>query len=135
MAEKVSKSYTQPTPAGKEEIGKIEVAPEVIEVIAGIATTEVEGVASTRGSLASGVAERFGKKVHSKGIKSSMTEEGSLVVDVYCTVKYGYAIPKVAKDVQISIRQTIANMTLIETNEVNVHITGIQFEKEEAVQN
>ncbi|MER1999241.1 MAG: Asp23/Gls24 family envelope stress response protein [Lysinibacillus sp.] len=135
MAEKVSKSYTQPTPAGKEEIGKIEVAPEVIEVIAGIATTEVEGVASTRGSLASGVAERFGKKVHSKGIKSSMTEEGSLVVDVYCTVKYGYSIPKVAKDVQLAIRQTIANMTLIETNEVNVHITGIQFEKEEAVQN
>ena len=135
MAEKLSKSYTQPTPEGKEEIGKIEVAPEVIEVIAGIATTEVEGVASTRGSLASGVAERFGKKVHSKGIKSSMTEEGSLVVDVYCTVKYGYTIPKVAKDVQISIRQAIANMTLIETNEVNVHITGIQFEKEEAVQN
>lgn len=135
MAEKLSKSFTQPTPEGKEEIGKIEVAPEVIEVIAGIATTEVEGVASTRGSLASGVAERFGKKVHSKGIKSSMTEEGSLVVDVYCTVKYGYTIPKVAKDVQISIRQAIANMTLIETNEVNVHITGIQFEKEEAVQN
>lgn len=135
MAEKLSKSYTQPTPEGKEEIGKIEVAPEVIEVIAGIATTEVEGVASTRGSLASGVAERFGKKVHSKGIKSSITEEGSLVVDVFCTVKYGYAIPKVAKDIQQSIRQAIANMTLIETNEVNVHITGIQFEKEEVVQN
>ena len=135
MAEKLSKSYTQPTPTGKEELGKIEVAPEVIEVIAGIATTEVDGVASTRGSLASGVAERFGKKVHSKGIKSSMTEEGSLIVDVYCTVKYGFAIPKVAKEIQTSIRQTIQNMTLIETNEVNVHITGIQFEKEEAVQN
>lgn len=135
MAEKLSKSYTQPTPEGKEELGKIEVAPEVIEVIAGIATTEVDGVASTRGSLASGVAERFGKKVHSKGIKSSMSEDGSLVVDVFCTVKYGYAIPKVAKEVQMGIRQAIANMTLIETNEVNVHITGIQFEKEEAVQN
>ena len=132
MAEKTSKSYTQPTPTGKEELGNIEVAPEVIEVIAGIATTEVEGVASTRGSLASGVAERFGKKVHSKGIKTSMTEEGSLVVDVFCTVKYGYAIPKVAKEVQSSIRQAILNMTAIGTNEVNVHITGIQFEKEEA---
>lgn len=131
MAEKVSKTYTQPTPTGKEELGNIEVAPEVIEVIAGIATTEVEGVASTRGSLASGVVERFGKKVHSKGIKTSMTEDGSLVVDVFCTVKYGYAIPKVAKDIQSSIRQAIVNMTAIETNEVNVHITGIQFEKEE----
>lgn len=135
MAEKVSKTFTQPTPVGKEELGQIEVAPEVIEVIAGIATTEVEGVASTRGSLASGVVERFGKKVHSKGIKSSMTEDGSLVVDVFCTVKYGYSIPKVAKEIQVSIRQAIQNMTLIETNEVNVHITGIQFEKEEVTQN
>lgn len=132
MAEKVSKSFKQPTPVGKEELGNIEVAPEVIEVIAGIATTEVEGVAATRGTIASGVAERFGKKVHSKGIKTSMTEEGGIVVDVHCTVKYGFAIPKVAKDIQTSIRQAILTMTAIETKEVNVHITGIDFEVQEA---
>jgi len=132
MAEKVSKSFKQPTPVGKEELGNIEVAPEVIEVIAGIATTEVGGVAATRGNLASGVVERFGKKVHSKGIKTSMTEDGGIVVDVYCTVKYGFAIPKVAKEIQTSIRQAILNMTAIETKEVNVHITGIDFEIQEA---
>lgn len=132
MAEKVSKSFKQPTPVGKEELGNIEVAPEVIEVIAGIATTEVGGVAATRGNLASGVVERFGKKVHSKGIKTSMTEDGGIVVDVYCTVKYGFAIPKVAKEIQTSIRQAILNMTAIETKEVNVHITGIDFETQEA---
>lgn len=132
MAEKVSKSFKQPTPVGKEELGNIEVAPEVIEVIAGIATTEVGGVAATRGNLASGVVERFGKKVHSKGIKTSMTEDGGIVVDVYCTIKYGFPIPKVAKEVQTSIRQAILNMTAIETKEVNVHITGIDFESQEA---
>ena len=92
----------------------------------------MEGVAATRGSFASGVAERFGKKVHSKGIKASMTDDGLIAVDVFCSVKYGSSIPKVAKEVQSSIRQAILNMTSIETNEVNVHITGIQFEKEEA---
>ena len=51
----------------KKNLGQIEVAPEVIEVIAGIATTEVEGVAATRGNFASGVVERFGKKVIQKG--------------------------------------------------------------------
>ncbi len=129
MAEKVAKAFVQPTPSGKEELGQIEVAPEVIEVIAGIATTEIDGVAATRGNFASGVAERFGKKVHSKGVKAAISEDGQIVIDVYCSVKYGYSIPKVAKEVQTSIRQAIFNMTSIDTNEVNVHITAIQFEQ------
>ncbi|MFC5557821.1 Asp23/Gls24 family envelope stress response protein [Ureibacillus thermophilus] len=128
MAEKSGKAFVQPAPSGKEELGTIEVAPEVIEVIAGIATNEVEGVASTRGNFASGVAERFGKKVHSKGVKAAITDEGEIIIDVYCTVKFGYSIPKVAKDIQTAIRQAIYNMTSIETSEVNVHITAIQFE-------
>ena len=128
MGEKQLSSFIQPTPQGKEELGKIELAPEVIEVIAGIAVTEVEGVAATRGNIATGVAERFGKKVHSKGVKSSFSEEGTIVIDVYCSVKFGHSIPKVAKNVQSQIRQSIFDMTSIETSEVNVHITGVQFD-------
>ena len=82
MAEKVVQSLPQNTPSGKDELGKIEVAPEVIEVIAGIATTEVEGVSKTRGNFATGVVEKFGKKVHGKGIKTEWTEEG-LIVDSF----------------------------------------------------
>lgn len=128
MGEKQLTSFIQPTPQGKEELGKIELAPEVIEVIAGIAVTEVEGVAATRGTIASGVAERFGKKVHSKGVKSSFSEDGAIIIDVYCSVKFGHSIPKVAKSVQSQIRQSIFDMTSIETSEVNVHITGVQFD-------
>ena len=65
--------------------------------------------------------------MHGKGIKTELTEEG-LYVDVYCVVNYGVSVPKVAKEVQIQIRQAIFNMTSIETKEVNVHITGVQFE-------
>lgn len=128
MAEKVAKAFIQPTPSGKEELGQIEVAPEVIEVIAGIATNEVEGVAATRGNFASGVAEKLGKKVHSKGVKATISEDGQIIIDVFCSVKFGYSIPKVAKEIQTVIRQAIFNMTSIDTNEVNVHITAIQFD-------
>jgi len=69
--------------------------------------------------------------VHNKGIKSGVTETGEIAIDVFCSVKYGHAIPKVAKEVQSQIRQAIFNMTALETAEVNVHITGIHFEKEE----
>ena len=108
--------------------GEVMIANDVIATIACVAATEVEGVAATRGNLATGVAERFGKKVHSKGVKSSFSEDGAIIIDVYCSVKFGHSIPKVAKSVQTQIRQSIFDMTSIETSEVNVHITGVQFE-------
>ena len=51
-----------------------------------------------------------------------------LVVDVYCVVEYGYSVRKVAIEIQKQIRHAIFHMTSLETKEVNVHITGIQFE-------
>jgi uncharacterized alkaline shock family protein YloU len=54
----------------------VEIAPEVIEVIAGIAASEVEGVAQMHGNFAAGVAERLGKKNHGKGVKVDLSESG-----------------------------------------------------------
>ena len=76
--------------------GKVEIAPEVIEVIAGIAASEVEGVAQMRGNFAAGVVERLGKKNHGKGVKVDLSESG-IKVDVYCVMKFGVSIPSVAQ--------------------------------------
>ncbi|MEI4771389.1 Asp23/Gls24 family envelope stress response protein [Psychrobacillus sp. FJAT-51614] len=130
MSEINEQKFVQMTPEGKEDLGTIEIAPEVITVIAGIATNEVEGIAGTRGNLASGVVERLGKKVHGKGIKTEITAEG-LFIDVYCLVKYGASVPVVAREVQSQIRQAIENMTSLVPKEVNVHITGVQFDSTE----
>ncbi|HJV31846.1 MAG TPA: Asp23/Gls24 family envelope stress response protein [Bacillales bacterium] len=107
--------------------GRVEIAPEVIEVIAGIAASEVEGVAQMRGNFATGVVERLGKKNHGKGVKVELLETG-IKVDVYCVMKFGISIPTVAQKVQDNIRQTLLNMTALETEEINIHIVGIQFE-------
>ncbi len=112
---------------GQDGLGKIEIAPEVIEVIAGIAATEVEGVAQMRGNFASGVAEKLGRKNHGKGVKVDLTEEG-ILVDVYCTMNFGVSIPTVAGKIQDNIRQALLIMTALEAQEVNIHIVGIQFE-------
>lgn len=110
-----------------EGLGKIEIAPEVIEVIAGIAASEVEGVAGMRGNFAAGVVERLGKKNHGKGVKVELTETG-IKVDVYCLMKFGVSIPVVAGKIQVNIRQALLNMTALEAEEVNIHVVGIQFE-------
>lgn len=109
-------------------LGKVEIAPEVIEVIAGFASQEVEGVASMRGNFATGVVEKLGRKSHGKGIKVELGEEG-IVIDVYVVMQFGVSIPDVAKRIQDNIRQALLNMTALEVGEINIHVVGVQFEQ------
>ncbi|MDQ0161395.1 putative alkaline shock family protein YloU [Bacillus alveayuensis] len=111
-------------------LGKVEIAPEVIEVIAGIAASEIEGVAQMRGNFATGVVERFGKKNHGKGVKVDLNDDG-IVIDVYCVMEFGVSIPTVAQKVQDNIRQALLNMTALEINEINIHVVGVQFEQKQ----
>jgi uncharacterized alkaline shock family protein YloU len=108
-------------------LGKVEIAPEVIEVIAGIAAAEVEGIAQMRGNFATGVVEKLGKKNHGKGVKVDLTGE-TIKLDIYCVMKFGISIPKVAQEVQDNIREALLTMTAIDAGEVNIHVVGIQFE-------
>ncbi|WP_284140360.1 MULTISPECIES: Asp23/Gls24 family envelope stress response protein [unclassified Virgibacillus] len=111
-------------------LGSVEIAPEVIEVIAGIAASEVEGLSSMRGNFATGVVERFGKKSHSKGVKVELTDNG-ILIDLFVVLNFGVSIPEVAQKLQTNIRNSIKNMTALEIAEINVHVVGIQMEKED----
>ena len=75
MAEKTI-PYVKMKPTNKQDLGNIEVAPEVLEIIASIAASDIDGVASMRGNFASGVVERLGKKVHGKGVKTELAADG-----------------------------------------------------------
>ncbi|UJL44809.1 Asp23/Gls24 family envelope stress response protein [Virgibacillus sp. NKC19-16] len=110
-------------------LGTVEIAPEVIEVIAGLASTEVEGLFAMRGNFASGVAERLGKKAHSKGVKVELTDNG-ILIDLYVILNFGVSIPQVAQNLQSSIRQTLKGMTALEIDEINVHVVGIQMDSQ-----
>lgn len=127
MADQTIPSFAGMAPSGDIELGRVQLAPEVLEVIIGIAATEVKGVADTRGNFATDVAEKFGKVVYGKGVKTEWSEDG-LTIDVYCVVEYGCSVPIVAAEIQQQIRHAVLHMTSLETKEVNVHITGIQFE-------
>lgn len=115
------------------ELGKVEISPEVIEVIASIAASDVEGVASMRGSFASGVVERLGKKTHGKGVKVELSEAG-ISIDVYVSMKYGVSIPDVAQRIQDHIRQALLDMTALEATDINVFVVGVQFDSKEKQQ-
>ncbi|WP_261129390.1 Asp23/Gls24 family envelope stress response protein [Bacillus sp. Marseille-Q3570] len=108
-------------------LGKVEISPEVIEVISSIAATEVEGVSAMRGNFATGVVERFGKKSLGKGVKVELSEEG-INIDVFVTMNFGVSIPDTAEKIQENIRLTLHTMTALEPNRIDVHVVGVQFE-------
>ncbi|MDA8442553.1 MAG: Asp23/Gls24 family envelope stress response protein [Peptococcaceae bacterium] len=108
------------------EIGSVRIADEVVAVIAGLAATEVEGVAGMSGGLAGGIAEMLGRKNLSKGVKVEVGEKET-AVDLYIIVNYGVKIPDVAYTVQENVKQAIETMTGLNVVEANVHIQGVVF--------
>jgi len=111
------------------ELGAIRIADEVVSIIAGLAATEVEGVASMSGGIAGGIAEALGRKNLSKGVKVEVGEEETSV-DLYLIVTYGSRIPDVAWGVQENVKQAIENMTGLKVVKINVHVQGVNFPQE-----
>lgn len=111
----------------KSELGKVEISPDVIEVIAGIAASEVAGVANMRGNFATGVAEKLGRKNHGKGVKVDLGED-AITVDVSVVITYGVSVPEVARLIQENVKQALQTMTAIALEAVNVHIVGVHFD-------
>ncbi|AZP05498.1 Asp23/Gls24 family envelope stress response protein [Jeotgalibaca ciconiae] len=110
-------------------LGKIEIAPEVLEVISGVATHEVEGVYAMQGSFKSGVNELLGRSAHNKGVHLEIDENG-LSVDIYCFIKYGASVPQVAMEIQQKVKEQILFMSDLEVSMVNVHVVGLVTPKE-----
>lgn len=109
----------------------IKIANDVVAVIAGVAVSEVPGVASMSGGFAGGISEVLsGKKNLSKGIKVD-TDEKEVKIDVNIIVEYGSRIPDVAFEIQNRVKKSVENMTGLKVAEVNVHVQGVKTEREE----
>ena len=109
-----------------EQGSSITYAKEVVAIIAGVAASEVEGIAgmcNVSGNL-------LGKnRAVTKGVKVEIgTEEAS--VDLYVIMEYGTPIQKAAYDAQESVRKAIETMTNLHVVRVDVHVQGVSFEKE-----
>lgn len=112
------------------EYGNIKISDDVVSIIAGIAATEVEGVAGMSGGMVNGITEMLGRKNLSKGVKVEVGEKES-AIDLYIIVEYGARIPEVAWKVQENVKKAVETMTGLKVVEVNIHVQGVNFAKEE----
>ena len=109
-------------------IGTVQIADDVVAIIAGLAATEVEGVASMAGNITKEIISKFGVKNLSKGVRINVTD-GCVAVDTALNVEYGYSVPVVSAKVQEKVKNAIENMTGLTVSEVNVRIAGVTVEK------
>ncbi|HHV72924.1 MAG TPA: Asp23/Gls24 family envelope stress response protein [Clostridia bacterium] len=112
------------------EKGNIIIAREVVAIIAGLAATEIEGVAGMSGGIAGGIVEILGRKNLSKGVKVEVGEKEA-AVDLFVIVDYGVRIPEVAWKIQENVKRAIESMTGLEVIEVNVHVQGVKIAQDD----
>lgn len=120
--------------ARKEETvkpkGKVHIADEVIAVIAGTATLEIEGVAGTVAPVTSDISGILGKKNLGKGVKV-VVDAGEVEIEISISIKFGEKIHEVSETVQEKVKMAIETMTGLNVRQVNINVIGVKQIKEE----
>ena len=109
-----------------DQPGEVKIADEVVAIIAGLATTEVEGVSSMAGNITNEIVSRLGMKSLSKGIQVEVSDN-EVMVDVAINIAYGYSIPDVSTKVQEKVKTTIESMTGLEVAKIKVRIASVDM--------
>ena len=112
-----------------ENLGTLRVTDDVIAIIAGLATVEVDGVYSMSGGLTGGIAEVLGIKNLSKGIKAE-TKENNIYINIYIIAEFGARIPEVAWNIQEKVKKTVERMTGMRVMEANIHVQSVNIPKD-----
>lgn len=110
-----------------ESFGQVQIADEVVAIIAGLAATEVEGVASMAGNITNELVSKLGMKNLSKGVKV-FVEESCVRIELALNIDYGYSLPKTCKKVQEKVKASIENMTGLKVSDVNIRIASVNLE-------
>ncbi len=100
-----------------EEKGSVGISRDVVTAIAGIAVSEIDGIAN----LGQGDSS-FRRGEGMKRYVDTSVEGDVVTVTVRITVLYGNPIHKVAKQVQTRIKAEIERMTGLRVSAVNVDV-------------
>lgn len=110
----------------ENKLGTVEISPNALSVIVSIAVNEVEGVSKLIGNFKNEALEKIGKKEYSKGVRLNI-ENNKLNVEITCSLKTGYSVEKIANKIQENVRNSIFNMTELETKSININIIAIDY--------
>ena len=128
----MSENYQSDVKLDENSNGTVSFATEVVATIAGLAANEVEGVANMA-SVNNGIADMFSRKNtrnFTKGVRIDL-DGNKVKVDISIVVEYGSPVPDVAHNIQENVKKAIETMTGLDVRSVDVHVSGISFEREQ----
>lgn len=109
---------------GDGKIGEVQIADDVVAMIAGLAALEVDGVASMAGNATKELLSMVGVKGGAKGARVEVVDR-VVSVDMVLNLKYGYNIPSVSGKIQEKVKSAIETMTGLTVADVNIRIAGV----------
>lgn len=112
----------------EEKFGEVRIADEVVAIIAGLAASEVDGVASMAGNVTRDLIEKLGMKSLSKGVKITM-DDNTVHVALAINIQYGYSVPATSSKIQEKVKTAIETMTGLEVAEVIIKIVNVLMDK------
>lgn len=112
----------------RQSEGSCIISEDVIATIASTAALEIPGVASM--AARPDLRARIGNTA-ARSVKVT-SNEAETVLDVYINLKLGVQIQSVCGEVQRNVKVAVQSMTGKEVNRVNVHVSGLSVDGEEA---
>lgn len=127
----MEKAVDQSTVVLKEDkgVGAVQIADDVVAMIASLAATEVDGVSAMAGNISNELMAKVGVKKLTKGVRV-VVADGTVNVDLAVTMDYGFNIPATCQKVQAKVKNAIENMTGLTCENVNIRIAGVNMKKD-----
>ena len=118
----------QPTAQVK---GRIDIADEVVEKVAGLAAIEVDGVADLGGDMIRAVENvrehiGVGHRRGDQGVRADI-DGHDVTIEVTIVIEYGHVVMDVARDVKTNVATQTSRMLGLRVVEVNVVVDDVKL--------
>ena len=112
-----------------DKLGVVQIADDVVAMIASLAATEVDGVSALVGNITNELMSKVGMKKLTKGVKVEVIE-GVVSLELAIMIQYGHHIPQTCQNVQNKVKTAVENMTGLTVSDVNIRIAGVNMQEE-----
>ena len=114
--------------ADENNVGSVQIADDVVSMIAALAASEVEGVSSVVGDITNEVMSKVGMKKLTKGVRVDLLDN-KVSIDVSIMIGFGYPIPETSRLVQEKVKNSVETMTGLTVEDVNIRVASVNMAK------
>ena len=121
----ISATTRKPRPMDQEGVGSVQIADDVVAMIAALAASETDGVSNVGNTYTSELMSKVGVHDKTMGVKVDI-RENIVRVSLAITIMNGFAIPDISQQVQKKVKNSVENMTGMTVKSVNVRVIDVE---------